>query len=130
MRKPTFVNQFTVGDLLSVVAILIACIGLFLNLLQMQADSRQKRAEYIINLSNQATSDQDIQDIYYKIEYEEFIYDEDFHESDDERKLDKLLEVYENMAKLYQLNNITLDDLDYVAYSYLVVYQDSNVQDY
>ena len=40
-------------------------------------------------------------EIYYKIEYGEFEYDENFHQSDEEKKLDKLLGFFENIAKLY-----------------------------
>ena len=127
---PNFVNQITIGDLIQIIAILIAAIGLFLNFRQLRAGNRQKRAEYIINLHNQYASDKDNLDIYYKIEYDAFEYDENFHKSEDEKKLDKLLDFYDNIAKLYKLNNFTLEDLDYVAYGYLVIYQNPSVTEY
>lgn len=61
---PTFVNQVTVGDIIQAAAVLIASLGLFLNLLQMRAGHRQKRAEYIITLYNQSALDKDIEEIY------------------------------------------------------------------
>lgn len=98
--------------------------------MQLKIANRQKRAEYIINLYNQSALDKDVLEIYYKIEYEEFRYGHDFHGSEDEIKLDKLIDMYDNIAKLYQLGNFTLKDLSYVAYRYLVVYQDESVVRY
>jgi hypothetical protein len=128
---PTLVNQITIGDLIQTLALIIAAVGLFLNLAQMKAANRQKRAEFIIDLHNQFSLDKDVLDIYYKIEYGEFSYEPvEFHGSDEEKRLDKLLDVFDNIAKLYSLNNFTLRDLDYVAYNYLVVYQDESVSEY
>lgn len=69
-------------------------------------------------------------DIYYKIEYGKFDYNEEFHESSEEKRLDKLLGFFENIAKLYIMKNITLDDLRYFAYEFLVIYQDNSVKQY
>jgi hypothetical protein len=74
--------------------------------------------------------DSDVLEIYYKIEYGEFRYDNEFHRSEEEIKLDKLIDMYDNIAKLYQLGNFTLQDLSYVAYRYLRVYQDEDVRRY
>lgn len=122
--------KITIGDLIQIAAILIAAFGLFLNLIQLRTGNRQKRAEYILNLYNQYISDDKMLEIYYKIEYQEFEYCNDFHRSEDERKLDKLLHFYDNIAKLHQLKNLTLEDLDYIAYNYLVIYQNSEIQKY
>jgi hypothetical protein len=130
-EMPTLINQVTVGDLIQACALIFAAIGLFLNLAQMKAANRQKRAEYIISLHNQFSLDEDVLDIYYKIEYGRFVYEQQaFHGSDEEKKLDKLLDVYDNIAKLYLLKNFTIRDLNYVAYSYLVVYQDQAIKTY
>jgi hypothetical protein len=127
---PTFKNEITDGDIIQILLWLAAVIGLIFNYLQMRTNNRQKTAEHIINLNNQFASDKDLSDIYYEIEYGKFKYDPTFHQSERESKLDKLLDLYESMAKLYLLSNFTLKDMDYVAYSYLVVYQDSAVKSY
>ena len=128
---PTLVNQITIGDLIQALALIVASVGLFLNLVQMKAANKQKRAEHIVNLHNQFSLDKDVLDIYYKIEYGRFDYaPEKFHGSDEEKQLDKLLDVFDNIAKLYLLDNFTLKDLDYVAYNYLVVFQDASVTEY
>jgi hypothetical protein len=127
---PHLVNQITIGDIIQVGALFIASVGLFLNLIQLRAANRQKRAEYIINMYNQSALDKDVLDIYYKIEYGNFTYDQEFHGSEEEIKLDKLIDMYDNIAKLYLLGNFTLRDLNYVAYRYLVVYQDESIGNY
>jgi len=128
---PTVVNQITIGDVIQVFAVLVACVGLFLNWSQLKSANRQKRAEYIIDLYNQSALDKDVLDIYYQIEYGKFTYEpKKFHGSPEEIKLDKLIEIYDNIGILYLLGNFKLADLSYVAYSYLVVYQDESVQRY
>ena len=127
---PIFVNQITISDIIQTLAIVVAIIGLFFNFAQLKSGNKQKRAEYIISLYNQYMSDKNMLDIYYKIEYQKLKYSSDFHGSDDEKNLDKLLEFYDNIAKLYELKNFTLEDLDYVAYRYLIIYQDQSVKVY
>lgn len=68
--------------------------------------------------------------IYYEIEYGKFEYDVAFHQSEKEIPLDNLLEHYESIAKLYLLSNFTLEDLQYLSYNYLIVYQNESVQKY
>jgi hypothetical protein len=77
--------EISIGDLLVIVSILIAAVGLFLNFLQMRKSALFKRAEYMINLYNYYASNQDMVDIYYKIEYGEFNYNEAFHKSPEEK---------------------------------------------
>jgi hypothetical protein len=121
----------SIADTIQIIAILIAALGLFLSWRQLAIANRQKRAEYIINLYNQSALDKDVLDIYYKIEYGRFDYvPSEFHGGPDEIKLDKLLDMYDNIAKLYKLGNFTSSDLEYVAYRYLVVYQDKSVISY
>ncbi len=123
-------NNMNTGDWIQLAAFIGAIIGLFLNYLQLRANNRQKAAEYIINLNNSFAQDPDLKEVYYQIEYAKFNYDENFHDSDIEPKLDKLLDYFESIAKLYLLSNFKLKDLEYIAYNYLVVYQDSSVQAY
>jgi hypothetical protein len=126
----TFKNEISVGDLLTLAGLLIASIVLFLTWLSMRRHNRQKRAEFLIDLYNQYMADSDIMSIYYEIEYGQFEYNESFHQSESEKKLDKLLGIFENIAKLWEMDNITLEDVRIIAYEYIVVYQDHAVQEY
>ena len=126
----TFNPELSIGDLLTVCVLLIASTGLFLNLFQMRRGYKQRSSEYIITLYNHFVSDKDIMSIYYKIDYGNFEFDENFQESKEEKQLDKLLGHLENIARLYDSKNITYEDLKVVAYEYVVVYKDKSVKAY
>jgi len=126
-----FKPELLLGDLLTFAALLIASCGLFLNLFQTKRVFKQKRADYITDLHRQFTSDNDIMDVYYQIEYNRFHYDAaNFHGSPEEKALDKLLWLFEYIARIYILGNVTLDDLKFIAYHYIVVYQNESVKKY
>jgi hypothetical protein len=101
-----FKSEITIGDIIQIFVWVAAVIGLIFNYLQMRTNNRQKTAEHIISLNNQFASDKDMTDIYYEIEYGKFKYDAAFHESERETKLDKLLDLYESIAKLYLLTHL------------------------
>jgi hypothetical protein len=126
----TIRTEISVGDLLMAVLLLLTAIGLFLTLIQMKNNERQKRAEFLIDLYKHLISDNDMMDIYYKIEYGEFQYSEKIHNSPDEIKLDKLLGLFENIARLYFMKNITMNDLEVFSYMFLVVYENESVKQY
>ena len=69
-------------------------------------------------------------DIYYKLEYSDFKYDVSFHGSETEKKLDKLLGHLSNVGRLYYSNILTRDDLKFLEYEFLVVYQNKNIKAY
>ena len=122
--------EISIGDLLTLAGLLMASLGLLLTWLSMRRSNRQKRAEFLIDFCGQYMSDPEIASVYYKIEYGKFEYDESFHQSDEEKRLDKLLRYFQKIAMLWDTGNITLEDVQIVAYEYLVVYQDSSVQEY
>lgn len=93
--------------------------------------NKQKRADLILQLYNQFASDKDMQDIYYLIEYNEFHYDIiTFHQSTEERKLDKLLGLFSNIGQLYQMRIIKDKDLEFIKYEFQVIYENFDVQKY
>lgn len=97
---------------------------------QTKNSAVQKRSEYIIDLYNTFTNDKDMVEVYYKLEYSEFKYDENFHGSQTEKQLDKLLGHFSNIGRLYNLGILTLEDLKFLEYEFLVIYQNKNVQAY
>lgn len=126
----TFQPELSMGDLLTFCALLIASTGLFFNFFQMRRAYKQRSAEYIITLYNHFVSDEDMMSIYYKIEYGNFEFNENFQGSKEEKQLDKVLGHFENLARLYELKNITYEDLKVAAYEFVVVYQDKSVRAY
>lgn len=126
----TWTGEISVGDILTVVAVSIAAMGLFLNYIQIRRNAQQKIAEYIVTLYNQYVTDPDLLDIFYKIEYDEFTFEKGSLEYDEEKKLDKLLGLFESIAKLHRMGMIKLDYLQYISYEYLVVYKNDDIRKY
>ncbi len=125
-----FKNEIRLGDIIAAASFSIAAIGLFLNWWQLRLGGIRKRAEFIVSVFNQYVTDPLASDIFYEIEYGRFQYNEDFHRSENERKLDRLLSYFEKIAALYEIGTITLHDLELVRYDFLRVYQDASVQNY
>ncbi len=122
--------EITMGNLISLAGFTIAACGFFLTYIQICKNNAQKRAEFLMSIYHQFTSSLDISDIYYKIEYNRFTYNDQFHESPEERQLDKLLCLFETVAKLYKLNNITRKDMTILEYQFKVIFQNPGVQGY
>jgi len=97
---------------------------------QNRKNAVQKRSEYVIDLYNTFVNDKDMFDVYYKIEYSDFVYDNLFHGSDLEKKLDKLLGHFSNIGRLFHLGILTRNDLRFLEYEFLIIYQNKNIQAY
>ncbi|MEO0075903.1 MAG: hypothetical protein ABIK31_07390 [candidate division WOR-3 bacterium] len=97
---------------------------------QTRKSAIQKRSEYVINLYNTFINDKDMVEIYYKLEYSEFRYDDNFHGSQTEKQLDKLLGHFSNIGRLFNLGILTREDLKFFEYEFLVIYQNKNIQAY
>ena len=93
----------SLADVLQIIGLFGAVIGLYLNYRHLQANNRQKAAEFIINLNNSMTENKAMNEIYYEIEYGRFEYDDSFHHTPKEIEVDNLLDHFESIAKLYLL---------------------------
>jgi len=121
----------TIADLINIALLVATTIGVFAAFRQIFISNKQKRADLILQLYNQFYQDNDMQDIYYRIEYGSFQYEVDtFHTSEDEKKLDKLLGLFSNIGQLYQMGIIKDKDLDFIKYEFQVIYENEEVQSY
>lgn len=46
------------------------------------------------------------------------------------KKLNKLLGHFSNIGRLYHSNILTLDDLKFLEYEFLIIYQNANIKEY
>jgi len=123
--------KVTIGDIVATIGLLFASVGLFLNWWQLRKDNIRKRAEFIIQNFNQYLIDSDSAQMFYKLEYGNFVYNEvDFHGSPEEIKLDKLLRYFERIAALYEMGVLSLEDLALVEYEFLRINQNPAIRDY
>lgn len=126
----TFKSEISAGDIIAIAGFVVAAIGLFFTLHQLRRDSIRKRAEFIITVFNQYVTDPDTSRIFYMMEYDKFEYGPKFHESEEERHLDRLLGYFEKIAVLYHMGVISRDDLELIRYEFIRVNTNSAVQDY
>ena len=105
--------------------------ALLLNACQSARSDAQSRAAFVAKWLEQFADDQEMMEIYYKIEYGEFTYSqESFHGSDAEKQLDKLLIHLSNVALAQKAGLLSPKDLCPLQYLALRVLNDSNVQNY
>jgi hypothetical protein len=121
----------TTSDKINIILLLITVIGVFAAFRQIYLSNKQKRADLILQLYNQFIADSDMQDMYYLIEYNRFIYQpQTFHMSLEERKLDKLLGLFSNIGQLHQMKIINDKDLEFIKYEFQVIYENEEIQRY
>jgi hypothetical protein len=125
-----FKPEISVGDIIAALGFVIAALALFLTLWQLRRDSVRKRAEFIVSIFNQYVTDSETADLFYKMEYDQFHYGPEFHESKQEQQLDRLLSYFEKIAALYLMRVITRDDLELIRYEFIRVYKNPAVQSY
>ncbi len=122
--------EVTMGNVILGSLLLLTFVGLIMNYIQMRKSLVQKRAEFLITLSRDYLLDADLVELYYEIDYERFKFDESVLQTDQEKKLDKLLYIYENIARMYLMDNINKNDIRYFAYRFIRVYQNTEVKKY
>lgn len=125
-----FDPTITIGALIQTAALLVAAAGLIFNALVTRRAARERRIQQLVQLQHQFYSDESMLDAYYLIEYGSFEYDDNFHGSDLEKKIDRLLVHFENIASLFDAKVVSLKELDIVAYNYLMIYQNREVKRY
>jgi hypothetical protein len=126
----TFKGEVSLTDLLTLGALLLAIVGLFLTWRQIRQGNRQKRGEFMTNLFTQYISDPGMTACFYNIEYDKFLYPEAFHGTEEEKQLDRLLSFFDNMATLCENGDLTIRDMGTFAYQYLVLYRNKQIQSY
>lgn len=122
--------EVSMGNVILGSLLLLTFVGLIFNYVQMRKGWRQKRAEFLITLAREYLLDPDLIELYYLIDYEKFKFDEGMLQTDREKKLDKLLYIYENIARMYVMDNINKSDIKYFAYRFIRVYQNAEVKKY
>jgi hypothetical protein len=84
----------------------------------------------LFSVFNPFVADAECSQAFYDVEYDRLTYDNSFHGSPEERRLNRLLYYFEKIAALYELGTISLKDLELVRYEFLRVYRNPAVQEY
>jgi hypothetical protein len=107
-----------------------AATGLYLAFRQGRKSDTQRRAELVASTLRYFAEDKDIQSAYYALEYGEFNYDADFHGSERERNVDKLLRHFSNTALAWRAGLLEKEDIRPLQYYVLRVLRNPGIKEY
>ena len=126
-----FQDSVTVGDLLTLLLLLFAALTLLFAYLQIRAGYRAQKAAFFKELYLLSTSDPDIRDVFLLIGYDEFVYDDHFHQvTPHERKIDAMLNFYDLLCDLYFERIVSDHEMETFRPNLLRVYQNEHIRNY
>ena len=109
----------------------IATIGAFVYaIVQVKQSKKHKRAEFIVQLHDMFVQDQEMVDMFYRLEYGEFEYSEAIHMTPEEQILDKLLGHFNNICRLHEMGVLKDEDIELMSYELCQVARNSQVNKY
>jgi hypothetical protein len=120
----------TIADAINTALLATAVVGIALTFWQVRRGARTRRVQFLKELYLMLTADPDICSAYYQIEYGKFHYGVDFHESEIESKIDRLLAFADLVAELYLQSQISEKEMIFFQYRFLRIYQDQGIQEY
>jgi hypothetical protein len=87
---------------IAAISAIFSAIGLARTARQSARANAQDRAALVAETLKGFTEDDEMSSMFYKIEYSQFRYTDKFHESPEERQLDKLLQHLSNLGLAWQ----------------------------
>jgi len=126
-----FDATLSVGDALNAVLLVTAGVGILLTYGQLRTTHKTTRATFLMDLFSALYRDAEVMGAFYKVEYGEFVYDpQTFHGSEDERKLDRLLNLAELVCQLHAKGIITQGEMAFFEYWLVRLYENTEVRKY
>ena len=121
----------SVSDIINTGLLFIAVLGVFLTLYQVRQNYKIGKATFFKDLYSSMFADKDVRKAYYQIEQGVFKYDlNNFHGSDDEIVIDRLLSFIDLVCDLYGQGVITKHEMKFFRYQFKRIYKNEAIQDY
>ncbi len=120
----------TTGDWINLGLLVVAVFGFGLTISQLKSGFRTQRAQFLKDLYTTSVSDIDISEAYYLIEYDKFIYNSDFHDSNIEPKVDRLLSFYDLVAELNIQEIISDREMIFFSYRFKRIFNNKGIKEY
>jgi len=102
----------------------------FAAFMQIKSTGRTQRGVFLKDLYLLLRSDADIATAYYSIEYGQFVYENMFHGSPFEMKLDRLLTLLDLVCELFYARAISSSEIKIFEYSIARVYNNEHLRTY
>ena len=116
--------------LIPMVSLTIAALAFTINVRQTKLTNSLVRAKMVSDSLHTFMDDEIIQNAFYKVEYGEFEYNNNFHGSEEEKEIDKLLRHFSNLALMWKNELLTLKDIHPIQYFILRAVNNSEIQKY
>ncbi|MEQ1574398.1 MAG: hypothetical protein ABL993_09155 [Vicinamibacterales bacterium] len=118
------------ADKINTGLLIAAVVGIAMTFWQVRVGVRTQRAQFLKDLYSTLVSDADIGKAYYLIEYGGFKYRPDFHGSEIEPKVDRLLGFADLVAELHLQGVISTREMTFFHYRFRRLLGDSGVRAY
>ncbi len=105
-----------------------AAVGFLVNAYNTYRSVKQARASLVNDVMKTFISDAEVQRAFYEIEYDEFVWP--FPDRDAERRADKLLRLFANLAIMAQTRTVFPADLAPFAYYFVRVASNDHIREY
>lgn len=113
------------------VAVLVGVGGFYFTIKQMREGNKAKRAEFIAEIISTLRKDEQIAQTYYQyFEYGSEWYDDGFHLSEREKRVDTLFSYLDYICYLYKNNCITIQEFGLFKYQIDRVCRNENTKVY
>ncbi|HEV8194415.1 MAG TPA: hypothetical protein VGP82_23435, partial [Ktedonobacterales bacterium] len=122
--------SISISQIVSMCLLFVAVIGIMLTYQQMRQNHKIQKANFFKELYTTMFADGDVRAAAYMIEYDKFVYNEDFHGSPQERVVDRLLSFADLVCDLYAQKLLSAHEMDFFNYEFVQIYKNANVQHY
>lgn len=120
----------SLADYINTGLLLTAVVGIAMTYWQVRSSARTQRASFLKDLYSTLTTDADICEAYYLVEYGRFKYGTEFHGSNMEPKIDRLLAFTDLVCELYQQQIITSHEMEFFRYRFLRLATNPDIKAY
>lgn len=123
-------KSLTIADLIQIGLLIAAIFTICLTFFQIKKGNKTQKATFFKELYLTLFSNSDMRNAYYNLEYGEFIYNDDFHGSEEEKSLDQLLSFIDLICELYYQNVITEQEMKFFKYEITRIFSNENLNKY
>jgi hypothetical protein len=123
-------GSVSVGDLINLLILVTAVVGAILVIMQIRSSNKTQRTVFLKDLYSTLYSDPEMRQAFYEIEYERFKYDDAFHDSPAEGRIDRFLGFLDMVCYLHSQGFLSLAEMEFFRYEMLRTYQNPEVRRY
>lgn len=125
-------DMISLADGINLGLLVLTFLGLLFTGFQLMQTKKINRASLVKEMYFNLYNDQELRDIFYKIEWSEYKSTDRFNlEGDEEeRKVDKLLSFFDIICNMYYRGVLTKKDMEVFSYEMMRVYEHPAVQEY